>query len=474
MGKILLFGVGLVISFLPLHTLWAQSSESVVRQWLNNQQIAVASNNKVKLLKNGADKFDALFQDIRLAEHSVHLDYFAMRNDSISNRLFNLLAVKHRQGVHTRALFDGYANFKSARPLKQKHLQALRSMGLEIFPFDPVKFPWVNHAVPRDHRKIAVIDGRIAYTGGMNVADYYILGIPKAGPWRDMQVRIEGPAAENFQQVFLESWNKETSQQLDSDEYAYEVRTQQQGQSRSVRISRQDSLLLHYTGSPVEWERAAVEAERTLKLLENDTLPYTAGPYRKGPLAPVPSQEHVADVAVLSRVPHRTPSIMRDFYITALDAAQEKVVLVNPYFTPTHKVNKALKRALKRGVEMEIMISTQSDVSFTPEIAMRAVNKLRKRGAKVFLFDAGFHHTKIMTVDGRFCCVGSVNLEARSLRYDYEINAVIFNPGTTEELIRMFDNDKQTSHELTDEVWRERSFWKKLLGTLGASLTWVI
>lgn len=123
---------------------------------------------------------------------------------------------------------------------------------------------------------------------------------------------------------------------------------------------------------------------------------------------------------------------------------------------------------------MEIMISSNSDVSFTPEIGLRAVNKLRKLGAKVYLFDAGFHHTKMMTVDGKFCTVGSTNLESRSLRFDYEINAVILHPGPTGELIRMFENDKKTSHELTDEVWKNRSFWKKLQGTLGSCLTWCI
>mgnify|MGYP003295999401 CR=1 FL=1 len=191
-----------------------QSSDSVIRQWLYDQGIPVTTDNKIKLLKSGVDKFDALFDDVRLAEHSVHLDYFAMRNDSISNTLFNLLAVKKKQGVEARALFDAFANFKSVRPLKKRHLKALNDMGIEIKPWDRITFPWVNHAVPRDHRKIVVIDGQIAYTGGMNVADYYLTGIPKAGPWRDMQVRIEGPAANEFQKVFLQTWNKETKKTL--------------------------------------------------------------------------------------------------------------------------------------------------------------------------------------------------------------------------------------------------------------------
>lgn len=463
-----------VLGFAPQLMAQSQRSDSVLYRWLSSQDIHITSNNKVKLLKSGVDKFDALLDDVRQAEHSVHLDYFAMRNDSISNTLFNILAVKKKQGVQVRALFDAFANLKSVRPLKKRHLRALNDLGIEIKPWDPITFPWLTHAVPRDHRKIAVIDGKIAYTGGMNVADYYLTGISKAGPWRDMQVRIEGLAANDFQQVFLNSWNKETKQKIAGEEYFYENRIQPAKNFRAIRISHQDSLLLHLTGTPDDWASAAYLAEQQLRLAENETDEYEAGPIRKGPLAQIPSDEYVADVAVLSRVPHKSPSVMRDFYVTALDAAQEKIMIINPYFTPTHRVNKALKRALKRGVDMEIMISSNSDVSFTPEIGLRAVNKLRKLGAKVYLFDAGFHHTKMMTVDGKFCTVGSTNLESRSLRFDYEINAVILHPGPTGELIRMFENDKKTSHELTDEVWKNRSFWKKLQGTLGSCLTWCI
>lgn len=451
----------------------AQGSDSSIYDWLRSQDIPVTSN-KVKLLKSGVDKFDALFQDVRQAEHSVHLDYFAIRNDSISNTLFNILASKKKQGVQVRALFDAFANFKSARPLKKRHIRALNDMGVEVEPWDPISFPWLNHAVPRDHRKIAVIDGQIAYTGGMNIADYYILGIPKAGPWRDMQVRIEGAAANDFQKVFLDSWNSQVKQKLDYTDYSYDVRKRESATHKLARIPRQDSLLLHLSGNPDEWVAAAAAAELELRSLEKEKKPYVAGPMRKPILDQIPSSEYQADVAVIHRAPHKTPSIMRDFYVASLDAAEEKVLIVNPYFTPTHKVNKAIKRALARGVEIEIMISTNSDVSFTPEIGFNAVNKLRKRGARVYLFDAGFHHTKVMMVDGKFCTVGSTNLDSRSLRYDYEINAVILHPGPTAELIQMFENDKRTSHELTDEVWKNRSFWKKMQGALGSCLIWCI
>lgn len=122
----------------------------------------------------GQEKFDDMFQAIRQARKSIHLEYFNFRNDSIADALFDLLAEKAKEGVEVRALFDAFGNASNNKPLKKKHIKALRARGIEIYKFDPLRFPWINHVFSRDHRKIVVIDGKLAYTGGMNVADYYI------------------------------------------------------------------------------------------------------------------------------------------------------------------------------------------------------------------------------------------------------------------------------------------------------------
>jgi cardiolipin synthase len=165
---------------------------------------------------------------------------------------------------------------------------------------------------------------------------------------------------------------------------------------------------------------------------------------------------------------------MREFYSVSLDAANERVLLINPYFAPTHKVKKALKRAIDRGVDVQIMIPSKSDIPFTPDAAYNEVNKLRKRGATVYLYDGGFHHSKIMMVDDKFCTVGSTNLDSRSLRYDYELNVVIFDKSTTGELVTMFENDVKDSRLLTDEVWKERSWWRKFVGKIASMLSFCL
>jgi cardiolipin synthase len=169
-------------------------SDSTLITYINNLGIETTTNNQVKLLKSGEEKFIDLFDNIEKAKHHVHLEYFNFRNDSIANALFELLAKKAKEGVEIRAIFDAFGNFSNNQPLKKKHLKEIREKGIEIVKFDPLRFPWINHVFHRDHRKIVVIDGQIGYTGGMNIADYYIEGLPEIGDWRDMHIRVEGTA----------------------------------------------------------------------------------------------------------------------------------------------------------------------------------------------------------------------------------------------------------------------------------------
>ena len=173
-------------------------SDSILIAYLNANGIQVTQHNKLKLLKSGEEKFIDLFQAIEQAKHHVHLEYFNFRNDSIANALFDLLGKKAKEGVEIRAIFDAFGNFSNNQPLKKKHLKEIRAKGIEIVKFDPLRFPWINHVFHRDHRKIVVIDGKIGYTGGMNIADYYIEGLPEIGDWRP---KFEG-GTNNGKQIY--------------------------------------------------------------------------------------------------------------------------------------------------------------------------------------------------------------------------------------------------------------------------------
>lgn len=410
-----------VILLLVLTSAGAQTSDSMIVSSLRKEGVTFSNNNSVALLMSGQEKFDDMFRAIRQARSSVHLEYFNFRNDSIASLLFDILADKVKEGVEVRALFDGFGNDSNNRPLKRKHLKDIRSRGIEIYEFDPIRFPWVNHVFHRDHRKIVIIDGKIAYTGGMNVADYYIKGTDVVGDWRDMHCRIEGDEVNTLQKIFLRIWNKVSGQDVHGAEY--------------------------YRG---------YHNAEYIEGLKQDTC-VTAG--RKM-------------VGIINREPRVTNGIIREFYTDAINYAKDSIKLVNPYLTLNHKLKKALRNAVKRGVKVEIMVSSHSDIPLTPDCVFYNVHKLMKHGVDVWIYEKGFHHTKIILVDGRFCTVGSANLNARSLNFDYEENAVIIDPCTTKELDRMFERDKQDSFKLTPESWDKwRTPWDKFVGWFAHLLT---
>ena len=362
-------GIVIVIILFLLPSLYgqAQSNDSLFVEDMREEGIQFTQDNSIKLLMSGKEKFADMFEAIRQAKSSVHLEYFNFRNDSIAGLLFDILREKRKEGVEVRALFDGFGNDSNNRPLKKEHLEKLHADSINIYEFDPIRFPWVNHIWPRDHRKIVVIDGQIGYTGGMNVADYYIVGTEQVGEWRDMHCRIEGPVVNELQRIFLRMWKKVTKEELTDPKY--------------------------FQGKPA-----------------GDKM-----------------------IGIANREPHTSNKIMRRFYIHALDRAKDSVKIVNPYFAPTQSIMKALKRCADRGVKMDILISSRYDE------------------------------------------VGSTNLDARSMRYDYEINAIIIDPETTRQLEDKFLQDTQKSDFMTEEEWKKtRTTWKKIKGWLGHLLAFLI
>ena len=403
----------LICGFISMHA-QAQTADSLIVSQLRAKGVSFSSDNSVTLLMSGQEKFDDMFKAIRQARSSIHLEYFNFRNDSIANMLFDILAEKAKEGIEVRALFDGFGNTSNNRPLKTKHIKDIRSKGIEIYEFNPVKFPYIDDVFNRDHRKIVVIDGKVAYTGGMNVADYYINGTEVVGEWHDMHCRIEGEEVNTLQTIFLRMWNKVTKQNIHGAKY--------------------------YRGL--------------------GDVSYFSG------LAPdTCSTSGNKMVGIINREPHVSSDIIRYFYINAINDAKDSIKIINPYFTLTGKLKRALRRAVKRGVKVEIMLSVKSDIPLTPDCGFYNAHKLMKHGCEIWMYKPGFHHTKIIMVDGQFCTVGSANLNARSLRFDYEENAVIIDKETTLQLIKLFNREKQDSFLLTPETWNEwRSGKDKFIG----------
>lgn len=372
--------------------LWAQDSDSTVMRIFRQKGFPFYEDNEVTLLPTGRAKYDDLFQCVRTARQFIHMDYFKFQQDSICRTLFDILSSKAREGVEVRVVYDSFGNRYSDLPLRKPYLDSLRASGMQIEEFDRVRFPWINHLRHRNHHKIAVIDGAVAYTGGMNVADYYLHGKPCVGEWRDMHIKVRGPMVNAYERVFEDMWWRTTKEQLDSTRYC-----------------------------------------------------------------PTPEHAGHATTAMVERVPRKSGKAIRETYCIAIDNAQHLIQIINPYATLVQSIRQSLARALKRGVRVQIMASTKGDGPVTPDVVGQEMRKLMQKGAEVYYYDGGFHHSKVMMVDGLFCTVGTANLDARSLRFDYEVNAFIFDREVTAQLQDIFYRD---IHDhcvlLTQDNWKYR------------------
>jgi cardiolipin synthase A/B len=181
-----------------------RSKLPIINLLLRNSKALLTKNNRVEILNNGSQTFNAIFAAIRKARKHIHLEFYIIEDDKIGNEIRELLISKAREGVKVRMIFDDVGSWK----LKEKYIRSLRAAGVEIHPFMPVRIPFLANRINyRNHRKIIVVDGIVGFVGGINVADRYLYGNRKIPFWRDTHLKIEGEAVSSLQVVFLVDWH---------------------------------------------------------------------------------------------------------------------------------------------------------------------------------------------------------------------------------------------------------------------------
>ena len=194
--------------------------EKIIRLLLNNSNALLTTGNKLSLLKSGKETFDALFDAIEKAKHHIHLEYYIFDTDKIGSKLTELLLKKVAEGVEVRMIVDDVGSWS----LRKSFFERLRREGIEIYPFMEVRFPRLTSRVNyRNHRKIAVIDGKTGFVGGINIADRYLEGLPNIGPWRDTHLKITGDAATSLQIIFTADWFFVSGHNLQGESYLPEL-----------------------------------------------------------------------------------------------------------------------------------------------------------------------------------------------------------------------------------------------------------
>ena len=351
-------------------------------------------DNRVEVYSYGRDKFEALFNDIRAAEEYIHLQYYIIEDDHIGRALRDALIERAKAGVKVRVIYDDFGCWGVSR----KFFRSMREAGIDIHPFFKVVFPpFATRINWRNHRKLAVIDGEVAYVGGMNVADRYIDGGSKFGCWRDTHMRITGPAVAAVQYSFAVDWSF-------------------MGQS-----------LLQ---EPVDM-----------------SLP-------KGP-------GEAAGLQMMRCGPTSEWSNVSLYMLKAIGNAKKRVYIQTPYFLPTDAMLSALQAAALSRVDVRVMIPLKSDSSTLTLASYSYIMECLRAGIKIYLFEAGMLHSKTMMIDDRLSAIGSANIDFRSFDHNFEETMFIFSSEVNTTLRAQFMADLQQSTRVRASVWRRRPIIQK-------------
>ncbi|AQQ53367.1 cardiolipin synthase [Planococcus lenghuensis] len=369
--------------------------EGLILMNLKSETAPLTQNNRLSIYTDGRDKFDALFEDIRQAKDHIHLEYYIVRKDTLAKQLLTLLAEKARQGVKTLLLYDAVGSNSVNKEFLTDFLEA----GGKAEPFMPSKLPIVNsHMNYRNHRKIAVIDGTIGYTGGFNIGDEYLGKKAKFGYWRDTHLRITGGAVHSLQHRFLLDWNEASHQH------------------------------------PIKYASAYF---------------------------PTPDNHAGAAIQLVSSGPDSELSQIKNGFLKLILRAQESIYIQTPYFIPDITIMDALRVAALSGIDVQIMIPDKSDHPFVHTATLSVIGDLLDTGAKVYTYHNGFLHAKTLIIDRKVVTTGSANMDLRSFHLNFEGNVFIYDREVASAMADIFFRDVELSGELTIEDYKNRSLSEK-------------
>lgn len=372
-------------------------------EWQQQEQayadMPLIAGNRLELLPDGPPALEAKLQAIADAQHHVHIVIYYFADDPAGRLLADVLLERRSAGVEVRMIYDAFGSFGS-----EQLLEELAQAGVQLHAFRPVTpfnllaFWRLNE---REHSKLLLIDGREAFTGGMNVSDVYLESALDGGPgevgsaWRDTHVRLQGPAVAGFQQLFLARWAAAGEAPVHGDGY---------------------------------FPKLAPAGEALVR--------------------PVETSEHS----------HSIYSI----YLNAIDQARERLWLTHVYFVPNPAAVQALKAAARRGVDVRLLLPSFSDKPFVLLASQAWYEPLLEAGVRIFERQDAMVHAKTAVADGVWATVGSANFDYRSFLHQREVNAVIVDEAFAAEMEALFEKDLQYARELSLESWRARPLHQRL------------
>lgn len=366
--------------------------EDLANMHLTSNDIIVTYNNKVKLFHDGKEKFEALINDIKNAESYIHLEYYILKNDELGKTILNELIKKVKAGIEVKLMYDGMGGRELPRDFFSEFIKAGGETGVYLKTLVGRLNVRVNY---RNHRKIAVIDGKIGYTGGFNIGTEYLGMSKKLGYWRDTHARFEGDCVDSLELRFIMDWKFVSNNNIVSDEKYFPKKNNGNGVS----------------------------------------------------------------IQIVSSGPDTKRHQIKNGYFKMINEAEKSIYIATPYFIPDDSLLEAIKVAALAGLDVRVLMPGKPDHPFVYWANLSYAGELLNSGVKFYQYDKNsFVHSKLVMVDGKVCSVGTANMDVRSFKVNFEVNAFIYDRNITEELETEFIKDIGKSKEITSEVYHLRSF----------------
>ncbi|WPC16824.1 cardiolipin synthase [Pediococcus inopinatus] len=374
-----------------------EDASGMATMFMNADSAFLSHRNRVKLITDGKELFHDMFVDIEKAKKHVHVEFYTFYADQIGRDVLHLLEKKAKEGVEVRVLWDSWGSMGT----KNKFFNHLRELGGYAAPFLGTHSAVTDFRLNfRDHRKIVVIDGQVAYTGGFNIGDQYLGRSKKFGYWRDTHMRIAGSAAYSLQSRFVRDWN-------------------------------------------------ATDRENPINTVFDPGSEYF----------PVAKVNGNTSLQVVSSGPDSEVENIKLGYLKLISSATRSIWIQSPYLIPDDSVLDALHTAALSGVDVRIMIPHMPDHVFVYRATQYYARQCAKWGIQIYNYDAGFLHAKTMVVDGKLGSVGSANMDFRSFKLNFEVNTFIYDEKIAQELEGIFKADIQKSTLQTTEMYDNQSWW---------------
>ena len=352
-------------------------------------------NNEVVLLKNGKATFDAIFNALETADKYIYLLYYIYEEGELADRLFTLFRKKIANGVKIKIIYDSVGSYT----LSKKYIKELKAIGVEVYPFLPFKFGKFLASVNyRNHRKIIIVDGEVAFTGGINISDKYLKGDLVLGKWHDMHLQLKGASVLDLQVVFAIDW-------------------------------------FLVSGDKSELE---VELPRLSKHIGDKIVQIVYG----GP------DDYFSPIG--------------QTYFSLINNAKKYIYITNPYVIPGTAILRALEVAANSGVDVRLLVSAKADSVLVKWSVRSYFESMLKAGVKIYQFPDGFLHSKIIVSDDEIVSIGTANMDIRSFEQNYEVNALVYDTKTAIILRQEFLNEVEQSIVMEYETFKKRPYLDKL------------